>query len=221
MFDAGAPDLNTNFPVAASWDGKFLAYSTRDEDLHDLSVVVDVQHGKVAHPKFPNMALSALLALSPDGTSVAYTIPRGLGFVATTADAGAQEMAGPWGSKTSSLAWSPNGKWLLAIVESAAAPHAKDLWVIDAATHDAHRIAVPEPKPDPDGDEHERVLAATFSPDGTSVAVLSDVEGVCGHPKIWAGCECDSSLYRASVTGTDWQRMSTAVQGCGSIFWVR
>jgi hypothetical protein len=119
-----------------------------------------------------------------------------------------------------------DGAHVLVVVEApAVGRHANDLWVIDVSTHELRRIPTPTPRPDPYGlDEelfNERYMGATFSPDGRSIAVVSDVEGRCGRPRTWNGCECDNSLYSVGVDGTGWRRMSEVPQTCGAIFWVR
>lgn len=221
-----APPVDPVQPIAASWDGRLLAYTYRSPDEPEGTVVLDLEHRKVLRPALDHMSRNGWMALSPDGSTLAYETPSGLAFVGMAKDAVPSAVLGPWHSNMSHLAWAPDGAHLLAIVESRSGENGRDLWIIDAHTREATQVPFPptvvEPHLTPyDHDLHQRAISASFAPDGRSLVILSDVDAQCGHPKVPTQCECDAKLYRADLDGSGWRKMSDKLQACGVVFWVR
>jgi WD40 repeat protein len=187
-------------------------------------VTVDLGSGKVLRPAFHRFPDHDAMALSPDGSKLAYGASDGLVVVESAAEPGAHDLrVRGVPSPVVSLAWSPDGSRLLAIAggSTQTQTHRKALWIVDPSSRSAEEVGVPSPGPDPNGDNHEYVLAASFSPDGRRLVILSDVAGECGHPLQYYGCECPASLYIAGVDGTAWRRLGDVTQGCAMLAWVR
>jgi hypothetical protein len=215
-----APTADANVPIAASWDGQTLAYSTFG-DGRETVVVLDLAHRKVQQSKLDRMATSRCMALSPDGTKLVYATASGLGFAPTGKARAPAAIAGPWRGAVRTLAWAPDGAHLLVVADASTPQNAKDLWIIDAKTQASHRIAVPQPRPDIAGDLYQRVVSASFAPDGKHLQVLSDVDAMCVHPRAPTPCVCDAALYEVGVDGTSWHRTGGTFQACGDVFWIR
>jgi precorrin isomerase len=109
----------------------------------------------------------------------------------------------------------------MAIAEATPPQNARELWVIDATTRAARRIAIPPPRQDPEGDVYQRVVSASFAPDGRHLLVLSDVDSMCVHPRTPTPCVCDAALYQVGIDGSGWRRLSATFQGCGDVLWMR
>lgn len=215
-----APPADANVPMAASWDGQTLAYSSFG-DNREVTVVIDLAHGKVLQPSLDRLAPSRWMALSPDGSKLAFVTTSGLSFLASVNAKSAVAAVVPWRGAVRALGWAPDGTHLLAVTEASPPPNARELWIIDGATHGARRLAIPAPRQDPEGDLAERVVSASFSPDGRRILVLSDVEAMCAHPRAPTPCACDGALYEMHVDGSGWKRMGRAFQACGDVFWIR
>jgi hypothetical protein len=215
-----APTVDANLPISASWDGQTVAYSSFG-DHREVTVVIDLAHGKFLQPRLDGLAPSRWMALSPNGAKLAYATATGLKVLAT---AGARVPAltiVPWHGAVRTLAWAPDGTHLLAVADASPPQNARELWVVDVATRAARRIAVPAPRQDPEGDLYQRVVAATFAPDGRHLLVLSDVDAMCVHPRTPTACVCDAALYQVGVDGSGWRRLSPTFQGCGDVLWIR
>jgi hypothetical protein len=215
-----APTADANVPMAASWDGQTVAYSSFG-DGREVAVVLDLAHRKVVLPRLDRVAPSRWIALSPDGAKLAYATTTGLSFVPIGTGRAPSAVAAAWKGAVRTLAWAPDGTHLLVVAGASSPQNAKDLWVIDATSHAARRIAVPPPRHDLAGDLYQRVVSASFAPDGRHIQVLSDVESMCIHPPSPPPCACDAALYRVGVDGTGWTRTGAAFQACGDIFWIR
>jgi len=215
-----APTVDANVPIAASWDGQTLAYSSYG-DGRAVAVVLDLAHRKVLQPRLDRVAPSRCIALSPDGAKLAYATVTGLSFVATGAGRAPPPMAASWRGPVRTLAWSPDGKQLLVVADASTPQNARDLWVIDATTHIARKITVPQPRADIAGDLYQRVVSASFAPDGKHLQVLSDVDAMCVHPRSPTPCVCDVALYQVGLDGSGWHHTSMTFQACGDVLWIR
>jgi hypothetical protein len=215
-----APTVDANVPISASWDGQTVAYSSFG-DNREVTVVIDLAHGKVLQPRLDGLAPSRSMALSPNGARLAYATASGLSFVALVGARLPAVAVVPWHGAVRSLAWAPDGSHLMAIAEASPPQNARELWVIDATTRAARRIALPAPRKDPEGDLYQRVVAATFAPDGRHLLVLSDIDAMCVHPRTPTACVCDAALYQVGVDGSGWRRLGPTFQGCGDVLWIR
>ena len=139
-----APTVDANVPIAASWDGQTVAYSSFG-DNREATVIIDLAHGKVLLPRLDRLAPSRWMALSPNGGKLAYATASGLSFLAPLGAKVAAVTIVPWRGAVRNLAWAPDGAHLLAVTEASPPQNARELWVIDAATHAARRIPVPSP----------------------------------------------------------------------------
>jgi len=215
-----APTVDANVPIAASWDGQTLAYSSFG-DNREATVVIDLAHGKVVLPRLDRLAPSRWMALSPNGAKLAYATASGLSFLAPVGAKVPSVTVVPWRGAVRNLAWAPDGAHLLAVTEASPPQNARELWVIDTTTRAARRIAVPSPRQDPEGDLYQRVVSASFAPDGRRLLVLSDVDAMCVHPRTPVPCACDAALYEVGTDGSGWRRTNATFQGCGEVLWSR
>lgn len=215
-----APTADANVPIAASWNGQVLAYSTFGDGRESV-VVLDLAHRKVLQPRLDRMATSRCMALSPDGTKLVYASASGLTFAPVGTGRAPAPIAASWHGAVRTLQWAPDGAHLLVVADATSPQNAKDLWIIDATTHVGRRVAVPQPRADIAGDLYQRVVSASFAPDGKHVQVLSDVDAMCVHPRSPTPCVCDAALYEVGVDGASWHRTSGMFQACGDVFWMR
>ena len=218
-----APTADANVPITSSWDSHTIAYSTFG-DGRQGTIVLDLAHGKVLQPRLERIAPSRWMALSPNGSKLAYVTGGGVSFMAVANGKVTPIPAGavvPWRGAVRTFAWSPDGAHLLAVTEAVPPQNARELWVIDATTHAPRRIATPAPRQDPEGDVAQRVVSASFAPDGKRVLVLSDVDAMCVHPRTPTPCLCDAALYVVATDGSGWRRVGPTFQACGDVLWER
>lgn len=120
--------------------------------LQGTSPVVRVADGDGRHPITLGPGVDALI--SPDGARVAIVTPfsrNGSSLVVRSSGGGAAHTLEPASDELDQLAWSPDGRRIVVVV------NAKRLDVVDVATGARRAIARGE------------ILGASFSPDGTRI----------------------------------------------------
>jgi len=102
------------------------------------------------------------VAISPDGSKLAWTNGRSITLSTPTPGAATKSIPAPNDLSIRELAWSPDSAHLAFIVDLATENPAAELYLADVSNASTHKLA----------DFHGYVSTPNFSPDGKSLAVL-------------------------------------------------
>ncbi len=136
------------------------------------------------------------VAISPDGSRVAYVTGAAVSVVPASGGA-AQSVGLPSGNSAREVAWSPDSKRLAIIVDVPGdVPHSQ-LWLADAGTLKAHRLA----------ELNGYAQTPSFSPDGRRLALLfiSGIPRIAGplQPMTPLAGVVDEKIYEQRITLVD------------------
>ena len=219
-------ELSIAFNIAWSQDGKRVLLVTADVDgtshvylsevTDDIGPFVDTGFGTGAETACLEKTTRPVpcqdydFTFAPDGGRVAFwqrcTFTPGCGFVTildlrdgTLTELSATLQQGPDARGISSPAWSPDGTQIALIIEEPWAKPAdgsvpdSNLWLIDADGQNLHKIELTV----------RRVIAPQWSPDGKTIALVTDDYG--------NGAEVPSQqdIYTVSSDGANLQQLTT------------